>query len=93
MTWIKISEGVYAKEASPDPAEVVRLDDLQKQIAELQSQIDSLNSQLLEYPDGADDRLKEAIDLWNAQNIEPILSLKESELSEKERLLSEIENG
>ena len=85
MTWIKISEGVYQKQIDPNPTEIVRLDDLQKQIAELQEEIDNLKSKLLTYPDGASEELKEAIDSWNGMRHADI-EMFQIELDEKEKL-------
>ncbi len=78
MAWIKISEdngGTYAREASPDPAEILS-------ISELEERINWLNSQgVKDSPD------QETLDFWNSyKGLSPFISEKEK----LENLLNEL---
>lgn len=42
MSWVKIDDDTYALEATPDPAQVVSLSEIQAEIASLSSQIKSV---------------------------------------------------
>lgn len=49
MNWIKVSDengGVYAREAEPDPAEIVVMADLEAQITALDAQIAEIEEQI-----------------------------------------------
>ena len=84
MAWIKLDDNTYAKEASPDPSEIVHLDTLQGEINNLQTQIDSV-------PAGKTVPDQETLDFWNMEN--PFIMDKEvlnQQLSEKQKLLNEL---
>ena len=84
MAWIKLDDNTYAKEASPDPSEIVHLDTLQGEIDNLQTQIDSVPIEKT-VPD------QETLDFWNIEN--PFSMDKEmlnQQLSEKQKLLDEL---
>ena len=61
--WLKLDDDHYALTPSPDPQEIVSISELTAQIEELQPQIDAIKD--LEYPEGASDEVKQAIDEWN----------------------------
>lgn len=90
MAWIKQSDGTYIKQ---ETTEVVNLDELKQEIQDLEQEINNLEKERLQYPEGADEKMKQAIDMWNEQNIDSELNLLLVELSNKELLLNEIENG
>ena len=90
MAWIKLDDNTYAKEASPDPSEIVHLDTLQGEINNLTTQITNLEKELLPYPDGADERLKEAVDIYNEQMVNILLDIQKLELNNKQRLCDEL---
>lgn len=88
--WVKQKDETYIKQ---ETTQVVNLSILKREIEELENQIKELEKELLPYPKGADERLKEAVDMYNEQNVNSILILKQAELSEKLQLLNEITNG
>ena len=90
--WIKLDDNLYAKEASNDPEEIINLIDLENEIKDLQTQIQNLENELLEYPAGADERMKQAIDDWNESNVRREQNMLFGELAEKQSLLNEIKN-
>ncbi len=92
MSWIKISDddgGVWADEALPDPKRIVKVVELLMEIEELQNNIDAIS--LLEYPQGASDNLREAIDNWNNEK-SSYLNGYILELADKKEILKQI-NG
>ena len=90
MAWIKLDDNTYAKEASPDPEEIVHLDTLQGEINALATQITNLEKELLPYPDGADERLKEAVDMYNEQIVVQTIDNRKSELEEKQDIYEDL---
>lgn len=68
MTWIKIDDadgGVYAKEATPDPEEIVTLGEIEREIADLKARLTELQSQWLALPEGVSVEVQRAIEAWN----------------------------
>ena len=63
MGWIQLDDDHWAKEAEPDPEEIVSFTELNAQIDELQEQLDAFKE--LEIPENASAELKEAIEEWN----------------------------
>lgn len=61
MAWLKISEGVYALEATPDPAQIIVVAELEKEIAEFELRLAEAQKNLIEIPKGVDERVVELI--------------------------------
>ncbi len=66
----------------------IHLDKLQKRIEKLEMQIAGAHSPR-EYPPGADESTREAIDFWNSMNVLDVEEL-EGELAEKKSLMGEV---
>lgn len=87
MSWIQLDDTHWAKEPTPDPQEIVDITELQAQIDDLKIQLDAID--LLEVPEGADDRLREAVERWN---IDRTISLQ-TDLDRLIAKLNEITGG
>ena len=68
MSWIKLDKNHYALEATPDPQEIVNIDELDQQITDLQTEVNSIKK--IEYPAGANNDMKQAVDNWNKKQQE-----------------------
>lgn len=86
--WIKISEGLYAREAE-NPVEVVSLEELERECGELEAKVEMARGNLIPVPEKADSRVIAAIDEKNqfAQGEEIMF---ETQLAEKQALLNEL---
>ena len=62
MPWLKQKDETYIKQ---ETTQVVNLSILKREIEELENQIKELEKELLPYPKGADERLKQAVDMYN----------------------------
>lgn len=90
MAWIKQPDGTYIKQ---ETTEVVNLEQLKQEIKKIEEKIENLEKEKLQYPEGADEKIKQAIDMWNYQNITIEQNILIGELSIKQSILNEIENG
>ena len=69
MAWIEIAPGIYAKEADPDPEEIVNVNELKKQYHELEKELEEI---IVEIPKGADEKVRKAIEVYNEMASAPI---------------------
>lgn len=91
MSWIKLSDTVYAKEATPDPQEIVDISVLQSELDEVTKQIDEFK--MVEESGDASEEVYEAVRFYNNTVLEERLALLVNRKMILEDNLKEILNG
>lgn len=91
MSWIQLHDSIYAHD--PDsPDEIVNVAELQTEVDNYQTEIDSLNAQR-KSTGGKEETDIEAIEFWNKQNIDAKILDFQLEQHELQNKLNEILNA
>lgn len=87
MAWIKIDDGVYAKENENNPEKVVTADELQQEKDELLSAIDEMRKRLVDIPEGISDAGKVVLENHNYQ-VQDLIDGMQDRISEIDSILN-----